>query len=72
MKIVIVFVLLGILYCLASGVYYLIHSGEKPRKLAKALTWRVSLSLALFAFLLISYFVGWLTPHMIYVGPPSQ
>lgn len=71
-KLVVILLLLIILYCLGSGVYYLIRSGAEPNKLAKALTWRIVLSLCLFGFLMLAYLVGWLTPHMIYVLPPMN
>ena len=33
--------------------------------LAYSLTWRISLSLVLFALLILGYYLGWITPHPI-------
>lgn len=66
-KLVIILFLLFILYALGSGLYYLV--GEKTKKdadrVAKALTWRIGLSLVLFALLFIAFALGWITPHKI-------
>ena len=64
-KVIVLIVLAVIFYCLGSGLYYLVREGMGSRKLAIALTWRIVLSLCLFAFILLAYFVGWITPHSI-------
>jgi len=69
-RIIVIVFLLMILYCLGSGVFYLAQSDRSPGKLVKALSWRISLSIALFALLFVAYFFGWLVPHMIFVVPP--
>ena len=33
------------------------------RKMVRALTWRIGLSVALFLLLMIAYYEGWITPH---------
>ncbi len=67
MKFFIILFLAVILYCLASGVYYLVTSkADSSTKLARALTWRISLSLLLFVLLFVAYFLGWLHPHGFY------
>jgi len=72
-KILVLVVLAVILYCLASGLFYLGRQTNSGRaKLVVALTWRIILSLCLFAFLLIAYFLGWIHPHMIMVGVPKR
>ncbi len=65
MKIIALLILFVILYCLASGLYYMLGKKGDAKKLAKSLTWRISLSLLLFILLLIGYFLGWITPHSI-------
>jgi hypothetical protein len=32
------------------------------RKMVKALTWRISLSVGLFVLLIVAYYEGWITP----------
>lgn len=66
MRAVIILFLLVIFYCLGSGAYYLTRRSAEPTKLAKALTWRISLSLGLFVLLFIAYLMGWIHPHGFY------
>ena len=63
-KLIIILVLIVILGSLASAWYFMIKdkSGDSDRML-KALTWRIGLSVGLFMFLMLSYYVGWLKPN---------
>lgn len=63
MKVIIILLLIAIIYCLGSAVYYMILGKKNSASMAKALTWRVSLSLLLFVLLFISYAMGWITPN---------
>lgn len=71
-KIIVLIAFLVILYCLASGLVYLVREGVGSRKLVIALTWRITLSLCLFAFMILAYFMGWVTPHALMVMPATQ
>jgi len=66
MKIVIVLVMLGILAALASAGALMLRKGStadpKGRRMARALAVRVGLSVALFALVLFSYWMGWIQP----------
>ncbi len=64
-KIIVVIALLIIIGCLGSGMVYLLKDDVNSERLVKALTWRIALSIALFAFLFIAYFLGWIHPHGI-------
>ena len=57
--------LAGILVSLGSGLFHLARGRdeEDSRKLARALTVRISLSLALFALLLLAWHFGYIAPH---------
>lgn len=68
-KIVVVVLFFIILYCLGSALYYTIQQKEPSKSAAKALTWRVSLSLVLFALLITGYYLGWITPHPLMLAP---
>lgn len=61
-KVFIVLMLLVILFCLGSGLFYLT---KRPGTsgVAKALTWRIILSLGLFVFILVAFFFGGLSPR---------
>ncbi len=62
-KTLVVVMLLIILSALASGLYYLITDKGKSDRVVKALTWRIGLSVSLFALLLIGAATGLITPH---------
>lgn len=63
----IVIFLIVILYTLGSGLYYLVREKNRmdSERVAKALTWRICLSLVLFILLFIAFALGWITPHGI-------
>ena len=64
-KIIIVGLVLAIVYNLGRGLFFLVKTDSDRDKVAKALTWRVGLSAALVAFLLLSYAMGWLQFHAV-------
>ena len=72
MKIVIVLALIGVVAALGSaGVFMLRKRREDAppsHAMARALAVRVGLSVALFAFILFSYWMGWIQPSGIPAG----
>ncbi len=64
-KILIILFLAIILYCLGSGLFYLVRDKSDSNRVAKALTWRISLSLLVFILLFVAYALGWIAPHSI-------
>lgn len=71
LKIIVIVLLFVVLYCLGSGLYYLVREGQGSVNLAKALTWRVSISLLVFTLLIVAYFMGWITPHPLLIPTPQ-
>ena len=61
--IVILVILLVIVVSLFSGLYYMLHDRGQSMRTVKALTVRITISLILFALLMIGYWTGWLHPH---------
>jgi hypothetical protein len=61
----VVILFVAIVASLASALRYLARGteGEDSRKVARALTIRISLSLALFALLIIAWYMGLISPH---------
>ena len=55
--------LLVVLYCLGSAAYYMVSKKHDSVKMAKALTWRIVLSLAIFLLLMVGFYFGWVEPH---------
>ena len=55
-------VLILIVASLASAAVFMVRGRGDSIRMAKALAWRVGLSVALFLFLLLGYFLGLLRP----------
>lgn len=73
MKLIIFLTLAGIVTALASaGVLMLRRPGEgrssRDGRMARALAVRVGLSVALFLFILFSYWMGWIQPTGLPLG----
>lgn len=64
-KLVVVLFLAIILYCLGSGLFYLVRDKSDSDRVVKALTWRIGLSILLFILLFVAYAMGWVAPHTI-------
>lgn len=62
-KIVIVLLLFVTIYSLGRAMFSLIKPDADSNKTLRALTWRISLSIALFVLLMVSYQLGWIHPH---------
>ena len=59
-RIVVIVGLLLIVFSLGTALYYLYHDRGQSTRMVKALAIRVILSASLIAFLLISYYLGWI------------
>ena len=68
LKIIIVALLMIVLYSLGSALFFMLRDKGQSTRMVKALTWRISLSLALFVFIIIAYLLGWIAPHGLFVG----
>jgi hypothetical protein len=64
-KTIVLIALALIIYCLGSGLFHLVREEDHGKKVVKALTWRISLSIALFLFLMLAFYMGWITPHHV-------
>ncbi|MEE9310169.1 MAG: twin transmembrane helix small protein [Cocleimonas sp.] len=51
-----------IIYSLGSALYYMMQDGGGSKRMVKALTLRVGISLLLFIFILFSFWMGWIKP----------
>ena len=63
MKIVLLTLLAAVVISLLSGLFFLVKDKDSPdsTRMLTSLKIRVGLSIALIAFLVTSYFAGWLT-----------
>jgi len=62
MKYLILLFFIFIIYSLGSALYYMMRDGDGSKRMVKALTMRVGFSIALFIFVLFSFWMGWITP----------
>ena len=64
-KILIVVALFGIVASLGKAMFHLSGGGEPEdsAKMARALTFRIGLSIALFAVLMLAWYLGQFNPH---------
>ncbi|MDB6087571.1 MAG: rane protein [Gammaproteobacteria bacterium] len=63
-RLLILGVLVGIVVSLGSALFHLSRGNESDsRKMARALTIRITLSLVLFALLIIAWYMGLISPH---------
>lgn len=67
-KVLVVLVFLGIVASLASGFIYVLRDRGNSKRVVKALTVRVGLSVSLFLLLFVMYFAGIIEPHGIRPG----
>lgn len=63
MRIIILIALAGILLSLGSALVYLVRDKGSTSRTVNALTVRVGISVALFLFILFSYWMGWIQPR---------
>ena len=65
MNFVILIAFIGILGALAAAGFFMLRKGRGDKRspnMARALAVRVGLSVALFAIILLSWFMGWIEP----------
>lgn len=66
MKIVIIIIFLIMVFVLFQGLYHMLKTPKEgvnnQKKLVRSLTWRISIWVVLFAFILLSKEMGWLDP----------
>ena len=63
MKVIVVAVLIAILVALFCALVFMVRDRGHGTRMVKALAIRVGLSVALVAFLLLSYWMGWIGPQ---------
>jgi hypothetical protein len=63
MKIIVVAALIAVVVSLLSALYYLYRDRGQGTRMVRMLAIRVGLSIGLVAFLVISYYLGWIGPQ---------
>ncbi len=62
-KLIIVVLLALIVLSLAGGMFSLIKERENSNRTVTFLTIRIALSIVTFAFIALSFYMGWIQPH---------
>ncbi len=63
-KLLVAIVLIGIVASLGVALFHLVHDRKgETKSMVRALTVRISLSVALFILLFVAYAAGWIQPH---------
>lgn len=63
MKVLVIAALIGIVISMAHAMFSMSGGPTESKRMVRALTVRVALSVALFAFLMIGWYLGLLQPH---------
>ncbi len=64
-KLFIVVVLFVILYSLGAALFHMARGKGDPSRVLRALTWRIALSVALFALIVLANYMGWIEPNQV-------
>jgi hypothetical protein len=62
-KILVLVTLVAIVFSLGSALFHLSRGKGDPKKMVRALTIRVGLSVALFILLMVAWYNGLISPH---------
>ena len=62
MRYVVLAVFAAIVFSLGSAAVFMLRSRGDSKRMARALTWRVALSVGLFLFLMAGYYFGFFQP----------
>ena len=65
MRYVVILMLLAIVGSLFSAALFMLKGRGDSERMAKALSWRIGLSVALFLILMLGYFLGVFQPHQL-------
>ncbi|MBX9401404.1 twin transmembrane helix small protein [Lysobacter sp. BMK333-48F3] len=70
LKVLLVIAFLGvILWNLGAGLYYMLVDKGQSKRTVNALTRRIALSVALILIVIVSIWMGWITPHGVGSNP---
>lgn len=67
-KLIVIAAFIGIVASLGSAMLHMVRDKGDSARMLRALTWRIGLSVALFAALFLAYGLGWIQPHGVMPG----
>ncbi|CAN5250358.1 hypothetical protein BH24PSE2_BH24PSE2_23260 [soil metagenome] len=62
-ELLVIAILIGIVFSLGSGLFYLVRGTGNSQRMAKTLTVRIGLSVLLFLLLMLLWAIGVIQPH---------
>ncbi|HHJ12753.1 MAG TPA: twin transmembrane helix small protein [Gammaproteobacteria bacterium] len=65
-KILILSTLAAIVFSLGTGMFFLVRDKGTKERTVRALTWRITLSVSLFALIMLGISTGYIKPHGLY------
>ena len=65
-KLIVVAIFLGIVAAMGSALYFFVNDRGDSDRLAKALTWRIAVSVSLFVLLFVLWWAGLIQPHALH------
>ena len=65
MKAIVILALFAIVASLGHALYSMSSGEGNSASMIRALTWRIGLSIALFAFLMLGWYFGLIAPHEV-------
>jgi hypothetical protein len=63
LPVLIIGVFVVIVASLGSALWHLVRGAGDSRRMVRALTWRIGLSIALFVLLMLAWYTGLIAPH---------
>jgi len=69
LKLFILIAFIGIVISLGSALYYMVNDKGSSKRTVRALTWRIGISVGLFALIMLLSFMGVIKPHGIQPTP---
>jgi formate/nitrite transporter FocA (FNT family) len=70
-KLLILAMLAAVLVALGSAVFALLGPQRERTRMARALTWRIGLSVTLFLLLMVGFATGLIKPHAVAAPTPA-
>ncbi|ASK33154.1 twin transmembrane helix small protein [Alloalcanivorax mobilis] len=67
-KLIVIVLLIAAVVALARALFSLVRNQGGEGKTMRALAWRVGFSAAVFLFILLSMYMGWIKPHDVNPG----
>jgi hypothetical protein len=62
-KAILIILFVFIFFSLGSALFFLVRDKANSKRIVKALSWRIGLSILVFILLFVAFAFGWVQPH---------